>query len=206
LPVAVGPITLRPRFNPHATGPEPEAGPGELPRQVDTRQASLFCAGWFVGSVRALALAGASRLTFFETTGWRGVMETEAGSPLSEVFRSLPGAVFPVYHALADVGEFAGGRVLPVKLDPRARVEALALAHGDRLRVLVANLGPTARRVRVAGLRSRAEVTPLSGSNAVEAMSQPRRFRAGRGEPVVTDEGVLERDVPAFSLVRIDAD
>lgn len=206
LPVAVGPITLRPRFNPHATGPEPEAGPGELPRHVDPRQISLFCAGWLVGCVRELALAGTSRLTFFETTGWRGVMETEAGSPLPEAFPSFPGAVFPLYHVLADVGEFAGGSVLPVRLDPRSRVEALALARGDGLRVLVANLGPTPRRVRVAGLRSRAEVTQLVESNAIEAMSRPRQFRAGRGESVVTVGGGLERDLPAFSLVRIDAD
>ena len=30
-PLVVGPITLRPRFNPNATGPEPKPAPGELP-------------------------------------------------------------------------------------------------------------------------------------------------------------------------------
>ena len=33
-PVHISPLTLRPRFNPAATEPEPEAGPGELPHWV----------------------------------------------------------------------------------------------------------------------------------------------------------------------------
>ena len=45
LPIAVTPVTLLARFNPNATGPEPEPPPGELPTQVDVRQMSLFGAG-----------------------------------------------------------------------------------------------------------------------------------------------------------------
>ena len=46
LPIAVTPVTLLARFNPNATGPEPEPAPGGLPTQVDIRQMSLFGAGW----------------------------------------------------------------------------------------------------------------------------------------------------------------
>ncbi len=73
--------------------------PGELPPQVDVRQMSLFGACWTAGSFKYLAEAGTQSITFYETTGWRGVMETEAGSPLPELFRSLPGTVFPMYHS-----------------------------------------------------------------------------------------------------------
>ena len=45
LPIAVTPVTLLARFNPNATGPEPEPAPGELPPQVDIRQMSLFGGG-----------------------------------------------------------------------------------------------------------------------------------------------------------------
>ena len=40
--IAMLSVTLRPRFNPNATGPEPEPRPGELPSQVDVRQMSLL--------------------------------------------------------------------------------------------------------------------------------------------------------------------
>ena len=111
--VAISPVTLKPRFNPNATGPVPQLAPGELPSQVDVRQMSLLGAGWTLGSLKHLSESAIYSATYFETTGWRGVMETEAGSPLPEKFRSLPSAVFPLYHALADVGEFASGDVLP---------------------------------------------------------------------------------------------
>ena len=100
-PLAVSPVTLRPRFNPNATGPEPAAAPDELPPQVDVRQMSLLGAGWTLGSIKYLADGGAASATYYETTGWRGVMETEQGSPLPRRFRSEPGMVFPLYHVLA---------------------------------------------------------------------------------------------------------
>ena len=57
-PLAIGPVTLQPPFNPNATGPAPEAGEDELPPSVDPRQLSLFGAGWTLGSLRHLAGAG----------------------------------------------------------------------------------------------------------------------------------------------------
>ena len=95
-PLVISPVTLRPRFNPNATGPEPVVPPGELPPKVDPRQLSLFAAAWTLAMIKALAEAGADSVTFYETTGWRGVMETAAGSPLPEKFPSIPGAVFPL--------------------------------------------------------------------------------------------------------------
>ena len=112
-PVYVSPLTLKMRHNPYATAAEPPTPPGQLPPQVDPRQMSLFGAGWTLGSIKYLAAAGAASATYFETTGWRGVMESAAGSPAPARFPSLPGAVFPLYHILADAGEFAGGDVIP---------------------------------------------------------------------------------------------
>ena len=112
-PVMVSPITLKPRRNPYAS-PASSSGQnqplGELPPQVDARQASLFTAAWTVGSLRALALGGAQSLTYYETTGWRGVMETASGSPMPELFHSIPGSVFPVYHVFAALAGFRGAK------------------------------------------------------------------------------------------------
>ena len=77
----VSPVTLKPRFNANATEPEAVNTPRELPVSVDPRQMSLFAAAWTLGSIKYLAESGASSVTYYETTGWRGVMETEAGSP-----------------------------------------------------------------------------------------------------------------------------
>ena len=90
--LTVTPVTLLPRFNPNATGPEPEPEPGELPATVDPRQPTLFAAAFTAASAKHLAEAGAAAVTYYETTGWRGVLERESGSPLPERFGSTPGA------------------------------------------------------------------------------------------------------------------
>jgi D-apionolactonase len=206
LPIYVSPVTLQPRFNPNATGPEPEPAPGELPSSVDPRQMSLFGAGWTLGSVKYLAQAGAAAITYYETTGWRGVMEQAGGSPLPDQFRSLPGAVFPLYHVLADIGEFAGDQVVPVTTADNLIADALALEAPDgRRRVLVANLTPHTRTIHIRGLRStKIALKTVDEHNALAAMQEPEQFRAAPGETRNVDAGTLTLELAPFAVARLD--
>jgi hypothetical protein len=87
--LAVGPITLRQRFNPAATGPALPPEPGGLPAHVDPRQATAFCAAWTAGSVAELAMAGADSLTYFELVGPAGVVAGQTRFPVYDVFAAL---------------------------------------------------------------------------------------------------------------------
>ena len=153
LPISVSPITLRPRFNPDATGPQAEPEPGTLPDAVDARQPTGFAAAWTLGSLSNLAQAGVASLTYYETTGWRGIMEVEQGSELPNLFPSQPAMLFPVYHLLAVLAPFAGNQVLPVTMSDPLRVAALSVRVGDEQCTLVANLTDTNQRVTVQGMR-----------------------------------------------------
>jgi hypothetical protein len=171
---------------------------------------SLLGACWTLGSLKALSLGGASVLTYYETTGWRGVLETERGSPLPGRFRSLPSAVFPLYHVLADVGEFAGGVVVPVDSGDPLRLDALALRLGDRTRVLVANFGPGPRRARLVGLdpSSPLRIRTVDETYVIEAMRAPEVFQARAEAPALrpTPAGILELDLRPYAVARIDVD
>lgn len=208
LPLAVSTITLKPRFNPDATGSEPEPAPGELPSQVDPRQMSLFGAGWTLGSLKRLGESGAYSLTYYETTGWRGVMETENGSPLPAKFLSLAGLVFPLYHVLADVGEFAGGSVIPSTSSTALKVEGLVLSRDRHTRILLANLSPEPQSVRVTGanLARSVRVRFLDEANAEQAMLSPEQFRAEMGEGAQTSQDELELRLRPFGIARIDSE
>ncbi len=208
LPLAVGPITLRPRFNPTATGPEPPPAPGEPPFSVDPRQVSLLAAGWTTGSVNYLAgsAGGVGSLTYYETTGPRGVLETAAGSPWPGRFHSLPGAAFPLYHILADIGEFAGGEVLPARSGAPLRVDGLVLRRGGRRRVLLANLGPRPERVAIHGLLGPLRLRLLDETTARAAMEDPEAFRADTGTPAEAPVGGYELRLPPYAVARIDAE
>jgi hypothetical protein len=202
--VIVSPVTFRPRFNPDATGPAPAPASGELPRQVDVRQMSLFGAGWTLGSIKQLAQAGAQSMTYYETVGWRGVMEREAGSPIPARFASIRGGVYPLYHVLADIGEFAGGGsvVDSVSGDPLT-VEAIMLVHGQRRRLMLANL--THRRVRASvRMASTLALAMLDESTAEQAMSDPESFRRGPARRLAPVHGSVEIEMPPYAVARLD--
>ena len=205
LPIAVTPVTLLARFNPNATGPEPEPAQDELPAQVDVRQMSLFGAGWTLGSIKYLSESGASSVTYYETSGWRGVMETATGSPLPEQFHSLSGAVFPLYHILADLGEFAGGEVLVSKSSDSLKVEGVALCKNGSTRILLANLTLKPQQVRVGDLTETVRVRHLNETNAQTAMASPEAFRAETGELAQTTNGTLELNMLPYAIAQIDS-
>ncbi|MGQ9630581.1 MAG: hypothetical protein ACUVXI_09745 [bacterium] len=206
LPLAVTPVTLKPRFNPSATGPERERGAGDLPPQVDARQMSLFGAGWTLGSLKYLSESGVHSITYYETTGWRGVMETERGSPLPEKFLSIPGGVFPLYHVLADVGEFAGGDVIPSTSSVPLKVDGMTIQKEGLTRILLANLGPEEKRVRLIydGLSEYARVKHLDETNAERAMRSPESFGAELGPLQRTSGNHFEISLSPYAIARID--
>ncbi|HEX5417155.1 MAG TPA: hypothetical protein VFZ25_15935 [Chloroflexota bacterium] len=205
VPLAVSPVTLKMRFNPNATTPEPDPRPDELPSQVDPLQMSLLGAGWTLGSLKYLSESAVASATYFETTGWRGVMETDAGSPAPARFRSVAGGVFPVYHILADVGDFVGGEVVPTRSSAQLLVDGLALQKGGRKRVLLANLSHETRTVHVSGLRPRVRVRQLDELTAEDAMRAPDEYRAGTGELVETSGGTIVLTIRPYAITRIDA-
>lgn len=203
LPVAVSPITLRPRFNPNATGPEPTPDPDALPDAVDPRQMSLFGAGWTLGSVKCLTEGGATSLTYYETVGWRGVME-QSGVKRPAAFRSIPGGVFPLYHVLADIGEFAGGRALRSVSSAPLSADGLALERNGRRCVLLANYQPQTVCVRVTGLTEWVRVRRLDETSAEAAMRHPQAFRSQTGYLRETERGELVIALLPCAVARID--
>jgi D-apionolactonase len=130
-------------------------------------------------------------------------METEAGSPLPELFPSLPGAVFPLYHALADVTAFAGGQVIPSRSSAPLRFEGLALVRGRRLRVLLASFAQEPQQVTLEGLEGPARARVLDAAGAEEAMREPEAFRARAGRPLSGQGGIMV-ELPPFALATVD--
>ncbi len=133
--VAVSPITLQPRFNPNATGPEPETPAGQLPSTVDPRQATPFGYAWTAGSLLRLSASAATSLTYYQTRGWEGVMEREQGCPLPNLFTSKPGETFPLYKAFELFASFKGGQIALLDSSNPFKVEAARIETEDHQRL-----------------------------------------------------------------------
>ena len=160
LPVHVGPVVLRARFNDVATTPQPMPSRNDLADGYgaaftgadDPRQTAPELAAWTIASAAALAVPGVASIAYFEEWGPRGI-------------RSSAGEPFPVAAALAALG--ALGR-------PDARLlwgespDGLAWALGARSEsgdvVLVANLDRRARELTlvVDGASTSISLEPLA--------------------------------------------
>jgi hypothetical protein len=177
-PIIVSPVTLKPRHNPYASGAVLSTPSGQLPPQVDPRQMSLFAAGWTLGSIRSMAVGGAKSVTYYETTGWRGLMETETGSLLPDKFPSLPGMVFPLYHVLADIADFRGADVLTATTTDELKIKCLVLYKQERTCLLAANLTPELQTVKLVDVPSFRTVRWLDENTVYKAMNEPETYRA----------------------------
>jgi hypothetical protein len=205
LPIAVTPITFRKRVNPYATGRPLPVARGELPPSVDPRQMSLFGAVWTLAALKYLAESSVASATFFETTGWRGVMECASGCSLPDKFPSKPGMIFPLYHVLADAVEFTNAAVLPSVSSHPLAFDGLALRKNGTLRVMLANLTGQLRDILLCGLPPEAVVRTLDERNYEYAtMNDPIAFHEVPGEPWLTRDGTLKIRLRPYSYVRID--
>jgi D-apionolactonase len=198
--IAVSPVTIATRFGPYPAGPPT---PDDLPAPVDVRQGSLLGAAWTVGSIKHIAEGGADSVTYYETTGWRGIVERTAGSPDAR-FPSRPSQAFPMFHVFADVAEWGAGTVLAAPSTRPLETEALAVEDDAGLHLLVASLVPTPRRVVITGLHGRtASVRMMDAASAEVAMQDPAAFRqTSMSVPIA--HGSLELELGPFAVARVD--
>ena len=205
--ISVTPVTLKLRFNPQGNGVPDPVAEGGLPERIDRRQMSLFGAAWTLGSLKYLGENNVASITYFETHGWAGLMESEEGSSTRSLLPSMPGAVFPLYHVLADVNEFRGGEVIPLSSSEPLRACALALRRGPRKRILVANLTPELQQVvlngALVGQRPRARY--LDENSFAAAVRTPESFRRTIGSLLEPSMGNLRVALLPYSVVKLDS-
>jgi hypothetical protein len=200
--VVVAPVTLRP-WHKVPRGHD-DLSSGHLPGDVDPRQMSLFGAVWTLAHISRVALSPhVHSATYFETTGWRGIMETETGSALPAQFFSIPGAVFPIYHVLAEMADF--NRVCPTYSTHPLQLEALTLLDAqNRKRILVANLLPEEQEIKIKTGTCDAHVKRLNADTAEDAMRNPEAFRAEIGTVVKSVSGKIELILAPYEIARVD--
>jgi len=203
-PIIVSTVTLKPPFNQAASEVEQPIDPGELPPQVDLRQMSQFAAAWTAGSLGALACAGVSSATYYETVGWRGLLEASMGGPQPDLFPSVPGMVYPMYRVFESVADASNGQVFELASTDPLLVDGLAFQVDGRMRLLVANLTPEIQVVRVTGLAfTRGTLLRILGPLSADLPGG----EPSPGEPPATvspTEGALELSLEAFEVARLD--
>ncbi|NJO01215.1 MAG: hypothetical protein HC880_05490 [Bacteroidia bacterium] len=136
--IHISPVSLKMRWNPAATGPTVLPPPGELPPDVCPRQMSLYGAIWTLGSIKYLAEAGADAITYYETVGKKGLMQSEQPT-LTDQFVANPGELYPVYHLLKALLRYKSFKIRPLQSSHPLVFDGLALDwEGNRV-LFIAN-------------------------------------------------------------------
>jgi hypothetical protein len=137
--IIVSPVTIQRRFNANKVYYETPSEANQMPPQVDTRIMSLFGAGWAAGSLKNLVASGVESITYFETTGERGIIQGDQPSRWPNGFRSMPGMVFPVYHLFKFVlGSRSFQIYNSISSDP-LRAESIVMSDGKSFKIVLAN-------------------------------------------------------------------
>ncbi|MGC3946152.1 MAG: hypothetical protein QM762_16815 [Chryseolinea sp.] len=133
--VRVGPVTLKMRWNPDATSAEALPA-GSIPANVDSRQPSLYAAGWTLGSLKYLTEAGADMVTYYEMVGWRGLM-SHPDQVWPGAFNVGDGQLYPVYVMLRLLLSQRGAAVLPLRSSEPLLMDGMAFRNDDETMMVV---------------------------------------------------------------------
>lgn len=202
-PIVVSPITLKMRSNPNATGDPPPVPDGELPPQVDERQMSLFGACWTLGSLKYNVESQVESITYYETIGWRGVMEGSQTPPLPEKFPSIADAVFPMYHVIADIRELRDAKVIHSQSSDNLQVDVLAVDKEERKTILIANMSPHEQVVKLNIPDGIYYIRRLNSENTLDAMTNPDAYRAMADDSITIADGSRSLSLLAYEYIRL---
>jgi hypothetical protein len=165
--ISVGPITLRPRFNPNATQPDRDVSNDSLPASVDARQMTWFAEAWTAISIKYLTQSGAiSSVSYFESVGWKGLRESTLGSKDSKNFLSQPGEAFPVWNLFSSLKGFSKSRLSTSSL-PEV-VDSLIIKNSTKTRLILANFSTEAQQVHFQGIDLTPVVLPPSSTTYLD--------------------------------------
>ena len=149
--VSIGPITLRPRYNPNATEPDKDVSNTPLPSSVDARQRTWFAEGWAAMSIRSLTeSASISAVTYFETLGWLGIRELSTGSKDPLNFASKTSEDFPVWRLFKNLKGFTHAR--PTASSLPELVDCLIVTSGQKAKVILVNFSTIEQEVKFSGI------------------------------------------------------
>ncbi len=122
--ICISPVTLRRRINPYAQNKKER--PCSNDQKADSRQDSLWAAGWVLGSIKYIGEAGAMAITYFQTIGKQGVCNNK-------------GELYPIGSLLGMISGHKNAAVVQTTADEPLQCSSLLLQSGDINYLFLAN-------------------------------------------------------------------
>lgn len=175
----ISPVTIQRRFNANTSSFEiPLTGKG-VPPQVDSRIMSLYGACWTAGSMKYILESGPDGVTYFETTGERGIMQGDSGPRWPSTFTSYRNMIFPLFHVFKFVLNYRNYRIAKSKSSSPLESEILTLVSGNDLKIIVINFTVHEKKVLISGCKNITIRRVLNEQEYAAAVSDPDWLASG---------------------------
>lgn len=201
--IAISPVTIQRRFNANIKNFETPSLENRMPWQVDQRQMSLFAATWTAASFKYIAQSGASSVTFYETTGERGILMGEKSSRWPEYFYANKDTLFPVFHVLAFIAQFKGAEIMKSISSNPLRVDSLVLKENNILQIILFNLTRMPESVYISGLTQSTRILHLDENSFVDAIHNSEWLTDSNWEELNPSPEGLEITILPYGCVFI---
>lgn len=150
-PVYINAVTLKERFNAVATekGDDPSYQP-----EPDHRQPTVFAAAWALGSMKQLTRSGVKSVTWFETTGARGLFEYNENPQKKHLKKDKTVKLFPLYHLFKEFLNNKKYFLYPVNNHASTSVDGVLLSSGQQGKLYLVNYTGSDQELLLSGLHA----------------------------------------------------
>jgi hypothetical protein len=115
-------------------------------------------------------------ITFFETTGWKGIIQGRNAPSLPSLFRSQADAVFPVYFIFYWLAKLRGAHIVPVQSTFPGTVTGLCLQLDKEKFLFLVNLSEDPQTFPVRNFKKGEIISRLNEKTAASFLKDPLSF------------------------------
>ena len=124
------------------------AGSEVLPSYVDSRQLSLYAAGWTMGSFKYLAENQVEAITYYQSCGWAGLV-SHPDQPWPNQYAVPSRCVYPVYLLLQELLRHKNEFIRPLISSHPLVMDGVAFVdQAGKETILLANFTPEEQHIQ----------------------------------------------------------
>jgi len=199
--IIISPVTIQRRFNANITFIETPAAGGESNPQSDGRLMSLFGACWTAGSLKYLCESGADSISYFETSGERGIIRGSADSKTSALVPSYSGNIYPVYHVFRYLLRNKDLKGIKSVSSKPLVAESIALSDGRQAKLILVNFTGSVQPVKLECCSDLFRITPLNSDN-VAAASKNCRWTGNESRKTVSSKDTFTIEPYSINFIE----
>lgn len=138
--ICISAVTLKKRLKTGGRTAEPVLSEQQLPVQAVIRQVSLLCAAWTLGSIKYLGEQGVRSVSYYETTGLRGVIHGDYDPLTPSLFHTVRNDLYPVWFLFRELLRYKSWQILPSECSAPLVFISMILRKDNKFLLAFANL------------------------------------------------------------------